>query len=353
MNETLELVRNYFEQPLLRVAAIVGLFFILALFFKLVIVKVVAFATRKTKTDLDDQLIALIGRPIFVSVLLIGFALATHEVELSERVLYFLLGIIKSVAVIVWGVAGMRFGALAMEGLARMTNKFDVVQPSTLPLFQILTKLVVISAVAYFAFLSWDIDVTGWLASAGVVGIAVGFAAKDTIANLFAGVFILTDAPYKVGDYIVLDKGERGEVTQIGIRSTRILTRDGIEVTIPNASIANGRIVNETSGPSVQRRLRIGVSVAYGTDVEKAKEILLTCAEGVQYVVDTPPARVRFVSFGDSGLNLQLRAWVSEPVYKGRATDALNTKVYNALNDAGIEIPYPKLDMYMKESPKN
>ena len=77
----------------------------------------------------------------------------------------------------------------------------------------------------------------------------MGFAAKDTLANLFAGVFILADAPYKIGDFIVLDGGERGRVTKIGIRTTRILTRDDVEITIPNATIANSKIINESGGP--------------------------------------------------------------------------------------------------------
>ena len=90
---------------------------------------------------------------------------------------------------------------------------------------------------------------TAWLASAGVVGIAVGFAAKDTLANLFSGVFILADAPYKIGDYIVLDAtGMRGKVTQIGLRSTRLITRDDVEVTIPNSIMGNSQVINQSGG---------------------------------------------------------------------------------------------------------
>ena len=89
---------------------------------------------------------------------------------------------------------------------------------------------------------------------------AVGFAAKDTLANLFGGIFILADAPYKVGDFVVLGSGERGEVTQVGLRSTRILTRDDVEVTVPNAMIANDTIVNESGGPWVKHRVRVRVS---------------------------------------------------------------------------------------------
>ena len=86
--------------------------------------------------------------------------------------------------------------------------------------------LVLSIVAAYFFFLSWDFDVTGWLASAGIIGVAVGFGAKDTMANLFAGVGILADNSYKLGDFLLLNSGERGRVTDIGLRSTRLLTQD-------------------------------------------------------------------------------------------------------------------------------
>lgn len=104
---------------------------------------------------------------------------------------------------------------------------------------QALMIIVVTALAVYFVFLAWQIDVTAWMASAGILGLAVSFAAKDTLANLFSGVFIVADAPYKLGDFIVLDSGERGEVTHIGIRSTRLLTRDDVEVTVPNSIMGN------------------------------------------------------------------------------------------------------------------
>ena len=109
--------------------------------------------------------------------------------------------------------------------------------------------------------LIWGINPTAWLASAGVIGIAVGFAAKDSLANLFSGIFIVADAPFKIGDYIVLDSGERGAVTHLGMRSTRLLTRDDVEITIPNAVIANAK----TDHHSGQYWLRTGKAVSVDT----------------------------------------------------------------------------------------
>jgi small-conductance mechanosensitive channel len=212
-------------------------------------------------------------------------------------------------------------------------------------------KVALAGAGVYFVFLAWNVDVTGWLASAGIIGIAVGFAAKDSLANLFAGLFISADAPYKVGDFIVLDSGERGRVTRVGVRSTRLLTRDDIEVTIPNAVIANAKIVNESGGPWEKERVRVQVSVAYGSDLDQVRAALMAVAAGTEHVCPEPLPRVRFRAFGESGLDFELLCWIDEPVLRGRTVDALNTAVYKRFQADGIEIPYPKRDVYVHQVP--
>jgi small-conductance mechanosensitive channel len=200
-------------------------------------------------------------------------------------------------------------------------------------------------------FRAWDVDMTAWLASAGVVGIAVGFAAKDTLANLFSGVFILADAPYKIGDYVVLDSGERGKVTHIGIRSTRLLTRDDVEITIPNSIMGNTRVLNESGGPHEKYRIRVSVGVAYGSDIDQVKAVLKEIAINEPQVCDDPEPRVRFLKFGASSLDIDLLCWTENPEVRGRVLDILNTTIYKRFNAEGIEIPYSKQDVYIKEMP--
>ncbi len=146
---------------------------------------------------------------------------------------------------------------------------------------------------------------TAWVASAGIVGLALSFAAKDTLSNLFAGVSIIMDAPYKEGDYIILETGERGQVTEIGLRSTRILTRDDVEITIPNGIIGNGKIINEAGGPPSQHRIRAAVGVAYGSDIDQVMEVLVAVAIAHPEVLSIPEPRVRFRTFGDFALNFE------------------------------------------------
>jgi small-conductance mechanosensitive channel len=179
----------------------------------------------------------------------------------------------------------------------------------------------------------------------------VGFAAKDSLANLFSGIFIITDSPYRVGDYVNLDTGERGQVTDIGLRSTRILTRDDVEIIIPNSAMGNAKIINESGGPFRYQRIRVPVGVAYGSDVDRVKEVLMDVALKEPDVRDHPEPRVRFRSLGDSGLNFELLGWIELPEDRGRVIDILLTTIYKRLGQEGIEIPYPKRDVYVRQLP--
>ncbi len=179
------------------------------------------------------------------------------------------------------------------------------------------------------------------------MGIAVGFAAKDSLANLFGGLFLVMDAPYKIGDFINLDSGERGEVVKIGLRSTRLMTRDDVEITLPNAYIANSKVVNETGGHHEKTRVAISVGVAYGSDVDRVREVLLSAAQSVESVVQTPEPYVRFVEMGDSALIFRVQCWVEEPALRGICLDGLNTAIYKALNAESITIPFPQRDVHL------
>ena len=202
----------------------------------------------------------------------------------------------------------------------------------------------------YFIFISWGVNVTGWLASTTIVAMVVALAAKDTVANLFAGFFIMADTPYKLDDYINLDGGERGYVKHIGLRSTRIMTRDDIEITLPNSLIANSKIINESGGPQEDERVRITINVAYGSDIDKVRNVLMEIAQTSENVCKKPKPRVRFRTFGDSGLTFQLLFWIEKPEGRGRITDELNTAIYKQFAKEKIEIPYPQRTIHIKSS---
>jgi small-conductance mechanosensitive channel len=209
-------------------------------------------------------------------------------------------------------------------------------------------KVILFGVLAWVFMALWGIDGTAWVASAGVIGIAIGFAAKDTLANLISGVSIIADAPYKLGDYIVLDTGERGVVTELGMRSTRLLTRDDVEISIPNAVMGNAKITNESGGPKVDHRIGIPVGAAYGTLPGKVIDVLEQVARDEGLILDNPPPRARMRAFGESSLDFELLGWIRHPELRGLVKHNLLIEIERRFREEGIQIPFPQRDVYLK-----
>lgn len=305
---------------------------------------------RKSSNNFDDQFVALVHRPIFLSFVLLGLSLATQHTGLPQAPTFITIGILKTIAIFVWYGTFLQLMALFVKVFSR-TKDAKLTQTGMLTLLHNVMKIILVALAVYFIFLAWNINVTAWLASAGIVGLALSFAAKDTLSNLFAGVSIIIDAPYKTGDFIILDSGERGVVTNIGLRSTRILTRDDVEITIPNGIIGNGKIINEAGGPSAQHRIRISVGVAYGSDIDHVIEVLEKVANDNSAILAQPAPRVRFRSFGESSLDFELLGWIANPVDRGRVQHELNCAVYKAFISNNIEIPFPQRDLHVRTLP--
>lgn len=339
--------------PLLAFGLIVLLGYVVAKIAIMFFNKSLTQITKRTKSDVDDQLIAALKRPFFLTIFFFFLGVAVKTIGLSDGLESNLIRILASILVITWLMRGFNVLSILLDTLSRNRHKFDIVQPKTIPLFDLIGKILLIGIGSYILLIIWGINPTAWLASAGVIGIAVGFAAKDTLANLFSGFFIIADTPYKVGDFVNLDSGERGMVTHVGMRSTRLLTRDDVEITIPNNVIGNAKIINESSGRWEKSRIRIKVGAAYGSDVKQVCEVLEQVAKNNPDVVqDDPKPRVRMRAFGASSLDFELLVWIPEPVLRGRISHELHMQVYDAFNEAGIEIPYAKQDLYIKEFPQ-
>jgi MscS family membrane protein len=316
-----------------------------------VITKTIAVAASKTTTDVDDAIVEIIRRPIFLSVLLYGLSWTADVLELPEGFDHPIDALLETLAILIWTAAVIRVGTVLLQSGSAKARERSMLQPRTLPVFDIALKTLAIGTSIYFMFLAWDIDVTAWLASAGILGIAVGFAAKDTLANLFSGIFILADGPYKVKDWIVLDNQLRGEVTHIGIRSTRVLTNDDVEITVPNAVIGNAQVLNECGGPHVRQRVKVNFSVAYGSDVAQVREVVLAGLAETPHIMAAPAPMVRFRELGESGLAFDVCVWIEIPRIRDMVIDQVTTRIYNSLNAANIEIPYAKTDVYIKQMP--
>lgn len=336
--------------PYLQAAIIAAAFILAGKVADLVISSVIGRIANRSTNDFDDSLVDLFHRPVFLSFVLLGLGLATLRVGMPAAPEFLTLGLLKTIAIVVWLTTLAGFNNLIVRSL-RKSSQSKLVQSGMLSLLHNVAKVVLAAMAIYFVFLAWNIDVTAWLASAGIVGLALSFAAKDTLSNLFAGVSIVVDAPYKTGDYIILDSGERGIVTDIGLRSTRILTRDDVEITVPNGIIGNSTIINEAGGPPAQHRIRIGVGVAYGSDLDHVIDTLQKVAEENVNILSNPEPRVRFRLFGDSSLNFELLGWIADPANGGRVRHELNCAVYRAFNEQGIQIPFPQRDLHVRTMP--
>lgn len=174
-----------------------------------------------------------------------------------------------------------------------------------------------------------------------LLGLAIGLAARDTVTDIIAGFFILVDQPFRVGDRIEVQGVDTwSDVLNIGLRTSVLLTRHNVEIIVPNSIIGNNRVVNY-SYPDSRYRMQSHVTIAFGTDVERARRVMIDAVRHADYVLPAEPVDVLYTEIGDSGMIFRVRWWIDFYRDWERAYDCVHTALRNALNEAGIESPYP------------
>jgi small-conductance mechanosensitive channel len=184
---------------------------------------------------------------------------------------------------------------------------------------------------------------------AGAFGIGLGFGLQSIANNLASGITIIFSRSLRRGDIVTV--GETvGVVEEVGIRATRMRTRDDVEYLIPNSEFVSGKIINWTrSNPHV--RLHVPLGVSYGADPVRVREILVRVAEGAETVVKYPPPEVWFVGFGDSSLNFELLVWMNIRTYpRDKIASDLYFAIFESFKEAGIEIPFPQRDLHIRSA---
>jgi small conductance mechanosensitive channel len=176
------------------------------------------------------------------------------------------------------------------------------------------------------------------LAGAGVAGIAIGFAAKDTLSNFISGIFLYSDKMFNMGDVVEID-GKIGRVVDIHLRNTIIQGFDNKIMTIPNAKTANSLVINYSREPT--RRVDIPVGIAYEADLEKAEKVLIEVIDKDPDFLDEPKPYVVVTKFGDFSIDLEVRAWVENKKFLDKKVKLMK-QIKIAFDKHGIEIPYPK-----------
>jgi len=218
--------------------------------------------------------------------------------------------------------------------------------------FDLLFKLIDVIIFIIATLLALDflgLNIMPFLAGAGVAGIAIGFAAKDTLSNLIAGVLLIIDRPFEIGDRIELwqappNSSSWGDVIEIGLRATKIKTTDNIIIIIPNNQIMTRDIINYTTLEGIIR-VRINVDVAYQTDIERAKALILEVARSAEWVLSSPAPKVVARNFGESAVQLQLRVWIQDARKRMDTISEVTDRIKTRFDQEKIQIPFTRRDI--------
>lgn len=224
--------------------------------------------------------------------------------------------------------------------------------PSVQTLIGQTVRIGLLFAAVTMALNAVGIDLTALAVFSGAVGVGIGFGLQSIFSNLVAGIILLFERSIKVGDFVDLDNGLTGEVREINIRSTRITTNDNIDILVPNAEFINNRVTNWTLRDA-HRRIRIPFGVAYGTDKELVRKVVLEAAAKLPHALGGPqerPNQVWLTAFGESSLDFELVIWLHPDAVKrpGAVSADYNWAIETALTANNIEIPFPQRDLHIR-----
>ena len=323
--------------------------FIAAKILYFIINKYIKTFTKKTKTDLDDKLIAALERPFVLGIALIGIYVSLYSIDyIKQKIelmndLFFVFGVLWSIFVL------YRITKVAME-------KWLSVNPN----FQNTPRLVIKIANIFVYFIGliiilkhFNVEITPLAATLGIGGIAIGFALQDTLSNFFAGLHIISDKPINIGDFVELEGNISGYVEDIGWRSTRIRTFPNTLVIVPNSKIASTTITND-SLPVPEMSVVIQCGVAYSSDLEKVEKVTVDVAKKTQKTVTGAVKGfepfIRYHTFGDSNINFSIILRVEKFVDKYLVTHEFIKALKKAYDKDGIEISWPVRKIYYGNS---
>ena len=336
-------------------AAIVVIFGVLLALIARTVVRWLKAKASKTDTNWDDIIIAAIGTPAQFAIVAVSVYIALkYYIPIPENLQWILDP--RSVAAFyilmaAWIISSFLHDIITIYGHEFAEKSEGDWDDRLVELLELIVKYVVWFAAIMLVLATFAIDITPFLAGAGIAGLAVALAAQDIISNFFGGAIITVDKPFKVGDRIKVDT-YYGDVISIGPWSTRLKTLDYQIITIPNNKITTNVIVNYAE-PDQKLRITLPVSVAYGTDPKKVKTLLLeiakTIIKGTDYLLEEPAPKVFFLEFSDSSLKFVLYVWAKKYNLPDEVKDAINSQIVERFAAESIEIPYPQMEVRLKK----
>jgi small-conductance mechanosensitive channel len=298
-----------------------------------------------TRTKLDDQIVSSIKSPLRLAIIVFGFELALQQLNLTpadwvERVdSIFFVFYLFNIYVVRYRVIGDLARWYGIEVVYQTETDLD---DKFLSFFRHLA-IIIVSVIIVVLFLGrFGIEADALITTLGVGSLAIALAAQATLGDIIAGFMIMIDRPFGIGDRIeLLDLNTWGDVTEVGLRSTRILTRDNRMVSVPNSVIGKGLVVNY-SDPSTLYRVETHVGIAYGVDIEEVRDIIIDAIKGEDWVMKEQPIEALLLELGESTLVFRVRCWIEHYIETRRVIDKMNTALYKALNAANIRFSVPQ-----------
>jgi MscS family membrane protein len=344
------ILSDYITNPYLRGLAVFVIFFFVLRVFLEIVGKIFLKISSKTKTDLDDILFEKSSSPFTLIAFCVSLLVTFPEFGFSERTLLILTNLVYSFLVIIFAylfyVIVDLFVIRALKKFASKTkNKVD---DSLISLFRSVLNIALIVISLLYVLSLWGVEIGPLLAGLGIAGLAVALALQPILSNIFSGAAMVLDGTVRAGDLVYLDQNTKGKIEKVGLRSTRIKTFDNELIIVPNNKLAESTIQN-VAQPEPKSRAVVPFSVAYGADIEKVKKVVLKSIEKIEYIEDDPTPIVRFIEMANSSLNFKLYYYVNSFEHRFETIDKVNTAIYNALNKAGIEIPFPQMDVHLKK----
>lgn len=296
----------------------------------------------------DSRLVDAIESKITILALIAGLSLGIREVRKGltaenvthHQVLDYLAAVLFIALVLILAQLLSRLLRTMIEWYSErvsLANRSNVA-PAIVPFTSKLVNILIFFIVGMIILDHLGVNIGGLLVSLGVGSLAIALAAQETIANMIAWFVILVDQPIRIGDRIRLPSGEEGEVHQIGLRSTRIINPDNNLVIVPNGELVKNRIVN-LSAPDASARILLEFNVAYGTDIAKARALLIGLAARSAEIRESPAPQVHVTSLGDAAIQLRLTARTTNFTRKLDIETEIREQAYLAFADAGIRIP--------------
>jgi len=303
-----------------------------------------------TSTDLDDRILHRITPHVSRLLVILGIYLAIRSLPLHEKLIMVFSGVLFiALVIIVFNLVYHAFDELLQWYIAgRQDNSDALISRHMIPIAEKLTMLFLMGTALIVILKHFNYDIFSVVTALGIGSLAIGLAAKDTLANMISGFTLMLDQPFRIGDRIQLAGGQVGDVAGIGLRSTKIKTLDNQLLIIPNSDLCNTMLINQDF-PDARAKGRIDIGVAYGSDVDRVKALLTVTALEVEDVLRDPAPEAYFVSFGDSALNMSLFFWVEEYSRQFSATDKINSLIIRRFTENSIEIPFPIRTVIMEK----